>query len=140
AQAKRGGLVVVAERIAAVDDVLRIEVVIGAQRLGAFRIGGSLLEDVVVSPRGNVRVEKIRQRENLEKSLAARVDAAGGNLVVGERRVGGRVPDGDQPAVEIERLRKIASPLKGGRHRDLAGRAVRLARPEFLRLEEEQLA
>src|SRR5262245_29148717 len=71
------------------------------------------------------RRKVVRPGEEVENLLTDRVEAVGRNFITGERRIGERVADRDEPAALIKALREIALALQLCRHIPLNSRPAR---------------
>ena len=89
---------------------------------------------------GTRRIDGVGRRQHLQQRLPVAIDAVRRNAVARERRaVVQRIPDRDERAALVERVREVAFPLGRGREHAADQVGGILARQELLRPEEEQL-
>ena len=124
------------------DPIVFSRDIIDLEHLEALGPVQDFLDLVVIVVAADRRVEEIRLRENLEQRQTVGVEAAGGDDVPRELRVGVRIVDRDHLAIGVEGLRKVTPTFQGCGHRVIRKRgAVGDALPVvFQIIEAEQLA
>src|SRR5690348_5462040 len=99
--------------------------------MGVFRGVRALLKDVIVVAAGQRTVERVRLRINVQHRLAAWVDPALRHNIAREWATGQRIVDGNDPAIEIERLGEVSCAFESGRDGDPLY-ALRFSHPPVL--------